>query len=115
LGVISEYEQPWFGFSVLVFPDGIGLENGDTSRKINTSFPRNQWVCIEMHVKIDATNGAFEFYMNGNKISSILGDTLPDQGYTSFEVGIHYADFNQGAITTYTDDVKLGTGRLGCN
>jgi hypothetical protein len=115
-GVISEYEQPWLGFSVLVFPDGIGIESLGTSRKVNTSFPRNQWVCIEMHVLIDPSAGAFEFFMNGSKITSLIAmDTLPDQGYTSFEVGVHYADFYQGAITAYTDDVKLGTSRLGCN
>lgn len=114
-GVISELEEPYFGFSVLIFPDGIGVENGGVSRRVNTPFPRNQWVCVEMHVQIHATDGAFEVYMNGSKVTSILGDTLPDQGYTSFEAGVHYADFNQGAINAYTDDVRLGTARIGCN
>jgi len=115
-GVISEYEQPWLGFSVLIFPDGIGIESGLMSRKVNTTFPRNQWVCIEMHVQIDATAGTFEFFMNGTPITSLTNiNTLPAQGYTSFELGIHYANFNQGAITAYADDVKLGTTQRGCN
>jgi hypothetical protein len=114
--VISEYEEPWLGFSVLIFPDGIGIESLSTSKKVNTTFPRDQWVCIEMHVQIDPLAGTFEFFMNGTHITSLVGmDTLPDQGYTSFELGVHYANFNQAAITTYADDVKLGTVRLGCN
>ena len=116
-GVISEYEDPFFGFSVLIYPDGVGIESGSTSRKISTTiFPRNQWVCVEMHVLVDASEGLFEFFMDGAQIAAISGlDTLPNQGYTTFEVGVHYANLNQGPITTYTDDVKLGTTRLGCN
>jgi|GEM_PF-2258526 len=115
-GVISEYEDPWLGFSVLIFPDGIGLESRDTSRKISTTFPRNEWVCVEMHVVVHATAGVFEFFMNGDPVVGLSGiNTVPAMGYTSFEVGVHYANFGQGAITSYTDDVKLGTARLGCN
>jgi hypothetical protein len=116
-GVISEYEDPFLGFSVLIFPDGVGLESRSTTRKItSTTFPRNQWVCVEMHVQIHASAGLFEFYLNGTQITAITGlDTLPDQGYTSFEIGVHYANFNQGPLTVYADDVMLGTTRLGCN
>jgi hypothetical protein len=116
-GVISEYEEPFMGFSVTIFPDGVGIESQSISRKVTTTtFPRNQWVCVEMHVQIDASAGKLEFFMNGSQVTSLIGlDTLPDQGYTSFEVGVHYANFNQGAITVYTDDVMLGTSRLGCN
>ena len=115
-GVISELEDPWLGFSVLILPDGVGIESGATSKKVSTAFPRNQWVCIEMHVQIHASAGTFEFFINGMPMAALTGlDTLPDQGYTSFEVGVHYANFNQGAITSYADDVKLGTSRLGCN
>lgn len=116
--VISELEDPWLGFSVLIFPDGVGIESGDSSNKVSTTFPRNQWVCVEMHVQIHASAGTFEFFMHGmpTAVTSLTGlDTLPDKGYTSFEVGIHYTDFNQAAVTTYADDVKLGTSRLGCN
>ena len=114
-GVISEYEDPWLGFSVLIFPDGIGLESGGNSRKISTTFPRDQWVCVEMHVQV-ASSGTFEFFMNGAPVISLSGlNTIPAQGYTLFEVGVHYANLNQGPITTYTDDVMLGTSRLGCN
>lgn len=115
-GVISEYEDPWLGFSVLIFPDGIGLESRDTSRKISTTFPRDQWVCVEMHVLVHATTGVFEFFMNGDPVIGLSGiNTVPAMGYTSFEAGVHYANFGQGAITSYTDDVKLGTTRLGCD
>ena len=115
-GVISEFEDPWLGFSVLIFPDGVGIESGLEYRKVNTKFPPDQWVCVEMHVQIHDSAGMFEFFMNGTQIASLANiDTLPDQGYTSFDLGIHYANFNQGALTTYADDVKLGTTRLGCN
>lgn len=117
-GVISEHEDPFFGFSVVIYPDGVGLESGlQESKNTSTTFPRDTWVCVEMHVRVDASAGSFELYMDSTLIPTGFTslDTLPDQGYTNFEIGVHYADFNQGAITVYTDDVKLGTSRLGCN
>lgn len=115
--VISEFEQPWLGFSILIFPDGVGIESLSVSRRTTAvTFPRDKWVCVEMHVQIDASSGMFEYFFNGNQVMSLLQlDTLPDQGYTSFEIGVHYANFNQGPVTTYTDDVMLGTSRIGCN
>jgi len=117
IGVISEYEDPFFGFSVLVYPDGVGLENGLVSRKTNiTTFPRDQWVCVEMHVLVDPSAGKFEVFLNGAQMTSLIAiDTEPDQGYSLFEVGVHYANLNQGPVTAYADDVMLGTRRLGCN
>jgi hypothetical protein len=116
-GVISEYADPFFGFSLMIYPDGVGIESGAISRKTTTTtFPRDQWVCVEMHVQIHASAGLFEFYMNGSPAIALKNlDTLPEQGYTSFEIGVHYAPFNEGAITVYADDVKLGTSRVGCN
>jgi hypothetical protein len=117
IGVISEYEDPYFGFSVVIFPDGVGLERGATQKKVSSpTFPRNQWVCVEMHVVIHPSAGMFELYLDSQHITSMVSeDSLPDRGYTSFEVGVHYANFNQGAVTAYVDDVRLGTSRLGCN
>ncbi len=42
-------------------------------------------------------------------------DTLPDMGYTSVDIGIHYADLGQGPVTAYVDDVIAGFQRYGCN
>ena len=116
VGVLSEIEDPWLGFSVLIVPTGIGIESRATEQTIGTVFPRDQWVCVEMHVQIDPSAGRFEFFLDGaGGLALNNRNTLPARGYTSFEVGVHYANFNQGPITAYADDVMLGTERLGCN
>lgn len=117
ISVISEAEPPWLGFSVLITPTGLGLESLATERTISlTQFPRDQWVCVEMHVLVaPPSEGVFEYFLNGARIIGANMNTIPNQGYTNFELGVHYADYNQGSVTAYSDDVKLGTRRIGCD
>lgn len=116
---IAEIEPPYFGFALQLRPSdvAIGVEAtryGSTTG--NTAFPRDQWVCVEIHTQIDASQGRFEAYLNGTLVvQSPLTDTLPDMGYTSVDIGIHYADLSQGPVTAYIDDVIAGFQRYGCD
>ena len=55
-------------------------------------------------------------YIDGQLAASTAAiDTLPDRGYTSLDVGIHYTDPKQGPVEAFVDDVAAGTSRIGCN
>jgi hypothetical protein len=114
--VIEEIEPPFFGFALLVRPSQVDIGTGNTFYHGTMAFPRDQWTCVELHVQIDPAAGFFEAYLNGAlAVRSPAIDTLPDMGYSSVDVGIHYADAAQGPVEAYVDDVVAGNTRLGCN
>jgi hypothetical protein len=116
---IAEIEAPYFGFAFHIRPTDVQLGVEDTmypSTTMSTAFPRDQWVCIEIHVQIDPSKGRFEAFMNGALVvQTPETDTLPDMGYSSVDIGIHYADPTQGPVTVYVDDLIAGFQRYGCN
>jgi hypothetical protein len=115
-GVVSEVEPPYVGFSLIIKPDGLDIAVGNTFYRRTGTFPRDRWTCVELHVKIDAAAGIYEAYLDGViAVRSPETDTLPDMGYTSLDVGIHYTDPGQGPIEVFVDDVIAGTTRIGCD
>lgn len=116
---IAEIEMPYFGFALELHSTDVqigvkGTQYGSTPP--STTFPRDQWVCVETHVKIDGSQGIFEAFLNGTLVvTSGMVDTLPDMGYTSIDIGIHYAALGQGPVTAYIDDVIAGYQRYNCN
>jgi hypothetical protein len=114
--VIAEIEPPYFGFSLVVFPTQVQIGVGGTMYPGTMAFPHERWVCVELHVQIDASQGHFEGYFDGLlAVQSPALDTMGDYGYTSIDVGIHYTDTNQNPVLLYVDDVVAGTTRPGCN
>lgn len=115
-GVVAEIEPPYFGFSLLVRPSRVDIGAFDAVYQGTMAFPRDRWTCVELHVQIDAAAGIFEAYLDGAlAVRSPATDTLPDMGYTSVDVGIHFTDPAQGPVTAYVDDVLAANTRLGCN
>ncbi|HKU39913.1 MAG TPA: hypothetical protein VJR89_17255 [Polyangiales bacterium] len=114
--LITEVEMPYFGCSVLVKPSRVEL-GGVTARFFTQApFPRDRWTCVELHIRIHASTGICEAYVDGMiATQSAMTDTLPAMGYTSLEVGIHYTEPNQGPVEVYVDDVAAGTARVGCD
>lgn len=114
--VVAEVEAPYFGFSLAVLPTRVDLRSGSDNWQGTMAFPRNTWTCVELHVKVHDTAGFAEAFINGTLVANTPAmDTLPDMGYTSVDVGIHYADPAQNPVTAYVDDVVAGTKRYGCN
>ena len=114
--VMSEIQEPYEGFSVAVFPTSVNLASGNNFVTGGMSFPRDRWVCIELHVAIDPTAGSVEAYLDGELATSWRDiDTLPAGGFTAAEVGIHYAEDSQGAVEVFVDDVAFGTARMPCD
>jgi hypothetical protein len=117
--VMSQIEMPYFGFSLVAQQTRLqigSLDNYYPDMMPSTTFPKNQWTCIELHVKIDPTAGIFEAYLDGAlKVKATGINTVPATGYTSVDVGIHYTNTVQGPAEVYVDDVVAGFQRAGCN
>jgi hypothetical protein len=115
-GVMSELVPPYFGFSLLVRPAQVAISALSTTFPGTLTFPRDRWACVELHVQIDPTAGIFEAYIDGAlAVRSPPTNTLPTDGYTSAEVGIHYADTSQGPVEVYVDDVSAANTRIPCD
>lgn len=115
-GLIAEIEPPYFGISLLIRPDGLDLSTGSTFIRSTNVFPRDRWVCVELHVQIDAVAGIAEAYLDGSRlVRSSAMKTLPSNGYTNIDVGVHYTNPGQGPVEVFVDDVAAGDQRVGCN
>jgi hypothetical protein len=115
-GVIAEREQPYFGFALIIRPSQVDIGVGTTFYPGSVAFPRDRWVCVELHAAVAAApSGVFELYLDGVRQIQVTDvNTLPDMGYSSLDIGIHYTEPNQGAVEAYADDVAAGTTRIGC-
>ena len=73
----------------------------------------NQWYCVELHWKEDATSGIGELYVNGALACSISGKN------TAYYGDVNRVDFglaeitNCGATTAYGDCAVIATGYIG--
>jgi hypothetical protein len=115
-GVMSEIIQPYWGFALLVRPSRVDLTSMAGPFQGTLSFPRDRWVCVELHVRIHPSTGVFEGYLDGAlAVSSTPTNTLPADGFTNAEVGIHYAEAGQGPVEVYVDDVVIAKTRVPCN
>lgn len=82
----------------------------------NGDLPRNRWVCVELHIDVDAANGSVDLAVDGVQQFATSGiDTLPGAGYSAMDFGIHYATPNQTAIRLWIDEVIADTSPIGCN
>jgi hypothetical protein len=115
-GVIAEIESPYFGFSLIIRNTRVDIGVGDTFYSGSASFPRDRWVCVELHATVAAAPaGSFEAYLDGVRaVYAGNMNTLPNMGYSSIDLGIHYTEPNQGPVEAYADDVAAGTTRPGC-
>jgi len=116
IGIMSEAEVPYAGFELRLRPTLVDINASNGVFPGTKTFPRDRWVCVELHVRIDDTAGVYEAYLDqALAVRSPSMNTRPAMGYSAAEVGIHYADPNQGPVEVYTDDVVVGTARIPCD
>jgi hypothetical protein len=116
IGIMSEGELPYAGFELRLRPTLVDINASSQVFPGTKTFPRDRWVCVELHVRIDETAGVYEAYLDQElAVRSPAMNTRPAMGYSAAEVGIHYADRNQGPVEVYTDDVVVGTARIPCD
>ncbi len=80
------------------------------------AFPRDRWMCIQVHLGLSDSSGTAELRVDGAVIASDSGiDTLPAGGYTDLSAGIVYTDPTQSKAQVYLDDLAVGTSPLPCD
>lgn len=107
---------PYPGANVLLVPGHLDLNVSASVTPITFDPPRDRWVCIELHVHVDATAGFGELSVDGAPVvQSQAGDTTVAGGYTNLDVGLHYATPPQGPVHMWIDDVVADVAPIGCN
>jgi hypothetical protein len=113
---LGEGAAPYNGVELRVLPDSIQIHATQDYSVPGIDFPRGEWVCVELHVKIGTTDGRYDAYINGNlELSSGTADTTLASGYSAAEVGVRYAHPQQGPVEVYVDDVFVGRERIPCD
>lgn len=116
-GVISELQEPYWGVWTAVQSNRVDIGTSfDSFYQGDQAFPRDRWVCVELHIKVDPTAGQLELFLDGTRVAYSPNplNTVPAMGYTNAEVGIHYAETTQGPVEVYTEDVVLARQRVPC-
>lgn len=119
LMVMSDDTAPYDGVELRLTPNSVALHATNVSPVAPESpreFPRNAWVCVELHVFIDPSQGYYEAYFDGELVlHSEKTSTVPAHGYSAAEVGIHYAPTGQDDAQVFVDDVYIGRSRIPCD
>ena len=77
---------------------------------------RNTWMCIEIHVRFDATDGAIEMFWDGERVAMLTGiDTTAPRGLERIHAGIAWKDVDAAMREVYVDEVVADTSRIGCD
>jgi hypothetical protein len=114
--LIGHYAPPYpSAFAVLV-PSELTLNVSGISARSGFEFPRDRWVCLQLHVFIDATVGYGEVSIDGVQVMRTpVGDSTVTGGYTNMDIGVHYATPAQQAVTMWIDEVVADTSPISCN
>ncbi len=114
----DETHAPHYGVSFGIHTDGrTFLRTGGPSprRAYGPQFPRDEWVCLEMRVKV-AQSGRADLYLEGARVATITGrNTRFGSDYGTVKAGIIWAPSNGAPIEVLTDELAVGRTRLGCD
>ncbi|MBX3269949.1 MAG: hypothetical protein KF729_06790 [Sandaracinaceae bacterium] len=87
-----------------------------TAYREGSTFPRNRWVCLELHVTVSSSGGVIEYFMDGTRQGRATDlDTIPTGGYRQFTVGLPYSGIAQSPIEVFVDDVVFDVAPIGCD
>jgi flagellin-like protein len=69
--------------------------------------------CLELHAKVDATDGGYSLYVNGNQVLSIIGQKTDNAGLIgAYKLGITYVSA-AASYTVYGDTVAVNNNLIG--
>lgn len=80
-------------------------------------FPRDRWVCVQVHVNIDPVSGSIATYLDGDSTPATERagiDTLASLPYRHFGVGLGYTDNMDNGAVLYIDDVAFSRSPIAC-
>ncbi len=114
----DEKNSPHYGVSFGVHTDGrVFLRTGGPSpyRKYGPQFPRDEWICFEMQIKV-AESGVAKLYMDGALVGSITGrDTHFASDYGTVKAGVIWSPAGGTPVEVSADEVAVGRTRLSCD
>jgi len=79
-------------------------------------FPFGQWVCIEVHLFMDATAGSVELFMNDEAVGmASMVDTFPVSGFQTINAGLGLTVADQPPVAVALDELVADGARIGCD
>lgn len=114
--VFGQGATPFPSANLLLTPGSMTLLIDGASVPIALAFPHDRWVCVGVHLVIDATAGSAELSLDGAVVGSMTGiDTDVAGGYTNLDAGVHYANVGQGAAKLWIDEIVADTQPIACD
>ncbi len=114
--VTGNMNDPFPSANVLLTPGEIHAVVEGQDVAADFEFPRDRWVCVEIHIAIASTNGSFLIDVDGVPVAGASGlDTAVQGGYTNLDVGVHYATPAQSSAKLFIDEIVADTAAIGCN
>jgi hypothetical protein len=81
------------------------------------AFPRDQWVCVRVHIRVDPVDGVAETFIGPDDVPEVSRtgiDTVPNYPFLHFGVGLGYTDEMPNGAAIYADDIAFHTAPLSC-
>ncbi len=114
--VTGNLVDPFPSANVLLTPGKIHAVVEGEDRSEPFEFPRDRWVCLELHLQIDTTAGSISIEVDGSTIVSGTSlDTRVVGGYSNIDVGFHYATPTQPGSRMFVDEIVAATAPIGCD
>ena len=120
IGAVRTLTDPFQGIA-LALDSGelpyLYVDEESTAYRATAAAPRDEWICIELHVAVSDDLGSVELFVNGARVaqSPLDIDTLPPGGFGYLDVGVPYTDEGQDPATVMVDEVALGPSRIPCD
>ena len=95
----------------------VGNEIPPTVSLAATTYPRDEWFCLRLHVVVsNAANSAELFIGDGDTPAARLSDldTRPGGDFSTVLVGVAHAQPDQGPVQLFVDDVVVDTEPVSC-
>jgi len=113
--VFGQGATPFPSANLLLTPGSMTLRVDGVGTPTALEFPRDRWVCVGIHLVIDATAGSAELSLDGTVVAAMTGiDTEVAGGYTNLDAGVHYANADQGAANLWVDEIVADTQPVAC-
>lgn len=114
--VFGQGTTPFPSANLLLTPGTMTLKVDGVGTPTALEFPRDRWVCVTVHLVIDATAGSAELSLDGTVVASMTGiDTEVAGGYTNLDAGVHYANADQGPAKLWIDEIVADTQPIACD
>jgi hypothetical protein len=112
--VVANGSPPYPSTFVLLRPGTLSVLTDGVGIAVPYAFPRDRWVCVQLHIAI-ASDGYTELSVDGEQVARTAAmNTRVAGGYTTLDVGVHYATAPQPPVQLWIDEVVADTSPIAC-